>query len=204
MRRAQEVLDGALAERSRTLAAFAVTVGDDGAIADLLGLNEREVRLARRTVGRTDARSVAEALLNHTPNAAAEVEEPAPAPEIQLPHPRDEMAGSPVDVPPLAEAPPPVMHAPEGDSMPLWTPSMDSVLLWSWESGVDLQTVASELGVSVRALLMRVQALADDGMLTLVSPVPDAVRSGRHRRQYEETTSALFAATSAFPAYMPY
>ena len=81
MRRAQEVLDGALAERSRTLAAFAVTVGDDGAIADLLGLNEREVRLARRTVGRTDARSVAEALLNHTPNAAGEAEEPAPAPE---------------------------------------------------------------------------------------------------------------------------
>ena len=131
-------------------------------------------------------------------------EEPAPAPEIQLPHPRDEMAGSPADVPPLAEAPPPVMHAPEGDSMPLWTPSMDSVLLWSWESGVDLQTVASELGVSVRALLMRVQALADDGMITLANPVPDAVRSGRHRRQYEETTSALFAATSAFPAYMPY
>jgi hypothetical protein len=49
VRQAQAVLDEAQAERSRTLAAFAVTVGNDGTIADLMGLNEREVRLARRT-----------------------------------------------------------------------------------------------------------------------------------------------------------
>ncbi|MDV9202989.1 hypothetical protein R6M67_48445, partial [Streptomyces sp. Wh19] len=69
MRRAQALLDETQAERSRTLAAFAVTVGDDGSIADLMGLNEREVRLARRTVGRSDARSLAEELLNRPPPA---------------------------------------------------------------------------------------------------------------------------------------
>lgn len=214
MRRAQEVLDGAQAERSRTLAAFAVTVGDDGAIADLLGLNEREVRLARRTVGRTDARSVAEALLNNVPQSSPEpVAGPPAATEIQLPHPREEMAALSPDMPPQSPAhfqyaapphTPPAPQAPEADSATPWTPSMDSVLLWSWESGVDLQTVAGELGVTVRALLMRVQALADDGMLTLATPVTDVGRSGRHRRQHEEANAVMFGSATTFPTYVPY
>ncbi|MGW2176771.1 hypothetical protein ACWCXX_01520 [Streptomyces sp. NPDC001732] len=69
MRRAQALLDETQAERSRTLAAFAVTVGDDGSIADLMGLKEREVRLARRAVGRSNARSLAEELLNQATQA---------------------------------------------------------------------------------------------------------------------------------------
>ncbi|MFI6767435.1 hypothetical protein [Streptomyces sp. NPDC050355] len=63
VRRTQGLLDEAEVRRSRTLAAFAVTVGSDAVVADLLGLDEREVRLARRTVGKDDARAVAKSLL---------------------------------------------------------------------------------------------------------------------------------------------
>ncbi|MEU4682363.1 hypothetical protein [Streptomyces xinghaiensis] len=63
MRSAQATLDEAQVHRSRLLAAFAVTVGSDGAVAGVLGLNEREVRVARRTVGKEDARGVADQLL---------------------------------------------------------------------------------------------------------------------------------------------
>ncbi|MEK8142861.1 hypothetical protein NKH18_13730 [Streptomyces sp. M10(2022)] len=195
MRRAQEVLDETQAERSRTLAAFAVTVGDDGAIADLMGLNEREVRLARRTVGRGDARSVAEALLTQAPpKPAAEPVGSLSGTGDPPAAPREEMAARH-----RSRSSPGTrsFHARRGQRHP-WTPSMDSVLLWSWESGVDLQTVAGELGVSVRALLMRVQALADDGMLTLATPVTDVGRSGRHRRQYEET-GFLYGSSTTFP-----
>ncbi|THA70541.1 hypothetical protein E6R60_29755 [Streptomyces sp. A0642] len=205
MRQAQEVLDEAQAARSRTLAAFAVTVGDDGAIAELLGLNEREVRLARRTVGRNDARSVAESLLSNPPQPQPE---PAggPPPSLDgLPHPREELplpaADPPHQTPVPPQMTPSVPHAPMEAAA--WTPSMDSVLLWSWESGVDLQTVASELGVSVRALLIRVQALADDGMLTLATPVTEVGRNGRHRRQHDETSAVLFGPATV-PGYMQY
>ncbi|MEU3652905.1 hypothetical protein AB0E67_08635 [Streptomyces sp. NPDC032161] len=254
MRRAQALLDEAQAERSRTLAAFAVTVGDDGSIADLMGLNEREVRLARRTVGRNDARSLAQELLSRKQRAPKEVPgetapapapapgpaagpvpapgpvpgsvpAPAPAPEIPLPHPRKEMTvrttGSarmstpPVIVPPVPATPPTVPPPPsspppappvEANSTVVWSPSMDSVLLWSWESGLDVQTVAAELGLDVRSLLMRVQELANDGMLTLANPVPEVNRSGRHRRQNfdEQAYAALFAPTTTFPTHLPY
>ncbi|MFF5337061.1 hypothetical protein [Streptomyces sp. NPDC013181] len=50
--------------RSRSLAAFAVTVGRDRSVADLLGLQAREVRSARREVGVETARSAADTLLN--------------------------------------------------------------------------------------------------------------------------------------------
>ncbi|MDQ0796636.1 hypothetical protein [Streptomyces sp. B1I3] len=211
MHKAQETLDEAQAERSRTLAAFAVTVGDDGAIADMLGLNEREVRLARRTVGRGDARTVAEALLNGAPpEVAATGVEPAATPEVCLPHPRDELphtAGRPAMVLP-ADAPmsaaAPALPSPEPEGVVPWTPSMDSVLLWSWESGVDLQTVAGELGVTVRALLMRVQALADNGAISLASPAVDPVRSGKHRRRSDDVTTSVFATATMFPDYASY
>ncbi|MEU6014425.1 hypothetical protein ABZ826_10310 [Streptomyces sp. NPDC047515] len=204
MRQAQALLDEAQAERSRTLAAFAVTVGDDGSIADLMGLNEREVRLARRTVGRTDARSLAEELLKPTPPAPPEpVDEPPVVPEIPLPHPRDEMIVPPPDMAPPAPAPAPAPPV-EVENTVYWSPSMDSVLLWSWESGLDLQTVAAELGLEVRALLMRVQELANDGLLTLATPVAEVSRSGRHRRHHEEAYAALFSPTATFPTHVPY
>ncbi|MFB6816601.1 hypothetical protein ACFCV8_18880 [Streptomyces sp. NPDC056347] len=82
---------------------------------------------------------------------------------------------------------------------------MDSVLLWSWESGLDLHTVAAELGLDVRTLLMRVQELANDGLLTLATPVVEAGRTGRHRRHHhEEGYAALFSPTATFPAHVPY
>ncbi|MER5969662.1 hypothetical protein ABT112_07985 [Streptomyces sp. NPDC002055] len=92
---AQSALDETQAHRSRLLAAFAVTVGSDGSVADLLGLSEREVRVARRTVGKDDARRVAENVLGATPPAAEPEEEPLPEP------------------PPVQQAPaPPVQAAP--------------------------------------------------------------------------------------------
>jgi len=206
MRQAQEVLDEAQAARCRTLAAFAVTVGDDGAIAELLGLNEREVRLARRTVGRNDARSVAESLLSGPPQPQPEPAGGPPPATDGLPHPREELplpaADPPHQTPAPPQTPPSIPQVTQVEST-AWTPSMDSVLLWSWESGVDLQTVASELGVSVRALLIRVQALADDGMLTLATPITDVGRNGRHRRQHDETSAVLFGPATV-PGYMQY
>ncbi|MFB7211500.1 hypothetical protein [Streptomyces sp. NPDC056255] len=250
MRRAQAVLDETQAERSRTLAAFAVTVGDDGSIADLMGLNEREVRLARRTVGRTDARSLAQELLSQaSPKKGEPAGKPSAAPERAVPHPADDTPAPPPDAPrpapartpavsvtaaapPTPAAPPAPAQAPtvptpipapapapattgvlahipapsppvEVEHTVIWSPSMDSVLLWSWESGLDLQTVAAELGLEVRSLLMRVQELANDGLITLAHPVADVSRSGRHRR-HEEGYAALFSPTATFPTHVPY
>ncbi|GGK31940.1 hypothetical protein GCM10011583_74670 [Streptomyces camponoticapitis] len=252
VRQAQAVLDEAQAERSRTLAAFAVTVGNDGAVADLMGLNEREVRLARRTVGKTNARSVAEELLDRFPQASTQpipqaqpatpaapppppVEEPftdqtshvspqAQPPqanqtsqayhhhqtghgvpgEVHVPHPRTE--SSPLQEMAHQDSASSGLHMSEAEGNPVvWSSSMDSVLLWSWQSGLDLQTVAGELGLDVRALLLRVQALADGGMLTPTSSqTTEANRSGRHRRHYEEGYASLFTPTATFPTQVHY
>ncbi|MET9555750.1 hypothetical protein [Streptomyces sp. NPDC006645] len=234
VRQAQAVLDEAQAERSRTLAAFAVTVGNDGAVADLMGLPEREVRIARRTVGKSDARSVAEELLDRYPQAhtqpipqaqapaatppAQPSEEPfseqayqqqshrgAPA-EVHLPHPRTESGAPLQEMAHHQEAASPVLHATEAETTPVvWSASMDSVLLWSWQSGLDLQTVAGELGLDIRALLLRVQALADNGMLTpSATQTAEANRAGRHRRHHEEAYAALFSPTATFPSPVHY
>jgi hypothetical protein len=64
---------------------------------------------------------------------------------------------------------------------------MDSVLLWSWKSGLDLQTVAAELGLDVRTLLLRVQVLADDGLLT---PTVPPVHGGPATTPYPAYASA--------------
>ncbi|WP_187280079.1 hypothetical protein [Streptomyces sp. IB2014 016-6] len=242
VRQAQAVLDEAQAERSRTLAAFAVTVGNDGSVADLMGLNEREVRLARRTVGKTDARRVAGELLERYPQASTQpipqAQAPAVTPPVQptvpplvqpqeetfseqaylqqapqaapaeahVPHPRTE-GGAPLqEMTHHQDAAPPVIHTPEAENSPVvWSSSMDSVLLWSWQSGLDLQTVAGELGLDVRALLLRVQALADNGMLTpSAAQTAEANRAGRHRRHHEEGYAALFSPTATFPTQVHY
>ncbi|MEU9096705.1 hypothetical protein [Streptomyces sp. NPDC048361] len=75
VRETQVSLDEAQANRSQTLAAFAVTVGSDGVVAGLLGLHEREVRQARRSVGKDNARSVADSLLVPPPR---QQDEPVP------------------------------------------------------------------------------------------------------------------------------
>lgn len=281
VREAQTVLDEAQAERTRMLAAFAVTVGNDGAVADLMGLHEREVRVARRTVGKEDARTMASGLLTPSPgpdpdSAPGTEEQAAPEPvpggvtlndllqqphaDVHVPRPRVE-ATEPTGPEPQPVAPHPVAHnpyatpaapaqpyaaqqhaaqayttqahaahpsaahphaahphaahplthqpftAPErpepteppgtrspGPSAPrseaareaeAWSSSMDSVLVWSWQSGVDLQFVAEELGLDLRALLVRVQTLAAEGRLSLHAPPPPASSdtAGRHRRR---------------------
>ncbi|MFJ9031507.1 hypothetical protein ACIRQP_23895 [Streptomyces sp. NPDC102274] len=244
VRQAQSVLDAAQAERSRTLAAFSVTVGNDGAVADLMGLNEREVRVARRTVGREDARSVAEELLirgtqppppplaSLTPQVPQVPQEPPQMPppppqtqgqgqgqghppmhdpaadtfsvsEVQLPQPRGEMPQQPDSMPQEAQtaAAPTVFHTPAVEETVVWSASMDSVLLWSWKSGLDLQTVAAELGLDLRALLLRVQTLANDGLLTPRTHPSDGSQSGRHRRHEDPYAALISPATTPFPVY---
>ncbi|MER7540955.1 hypothetical protein ABTX77_40295 [Streptomyces sp. NPDC097704] len=71
VRLAEAALREAQIHRSRSLAALAVTVGRDRSVADLLGLDEREVRTARREVGKHRAQAVAGALLN-APTASEE------------------------------------------------------------------------------------------------------------------------------------
>ncbi len=200
MREAQAVMDEAVASRTRTLAAFAITVGSDAAVADLMGLNEREVRVARRTVGKEDARIVADQLLSSPAETSPQPPETAPVPppdampvqptapvpvsapsderppetaRAQMPHPRPESA--PPSRPPRTE------QASTGAQV-VWTAGMDSVLLWSWESGLDLQTVAEELGLSSKELLLRAQRLAAEGRLAPKAPAYDVSQSGRHRR----------------------
>lgn len=197
VRQARAILDEAHTDRARTLAAFAVTVGSDGAVADLMGLNAREVRVARRTVGKADARTVAEHILTVRPeHRAAPVphEDEPVARDIPFPHPRVDTpvpAPGPVPAPVPGPVPapvpaPPVEHLvrPVEDSV-VWSPGMDSVLQWSWQSGLDLQTVAEELGLSARALLLRAQYLAAEGRLAPRSGDGEPMQSGRHRRNEE-------------------
>lgn len=192
VRQAQSVLDEAQVERSRVLAAFAVAVGNDRSVADVMGLNEREVRVARRTVGKDEARTVAQALLDASQTLRVSHEPLSDsAAEAQPPHPRN--GASPL--PPAAEPPepiaPPVHHVCAADDTVIWTPSMDSVLMWSWKSDLDLQRVATELNLDLRALLLRVQALAGEGLLTLHNPSPDGSQFGRHRGRHEDPYAAL-------------
>ncbi|MGD9485813.1 hypothetical protein WDH52_21605 [Streptomyces sp. TRM70308] len=285
VRQAQSVLDEAQAERTRMLAAFAVTVGNDSAVADLMGLHEREVRVARRTVGKEDARTMASGLLKPAPQPPpAEESFPAPEPEADgvtphepvrqppeaevhvprqrgefgaptgTPHPEAQAArahpapaqAAPGFVPPQAaqvfgppaqpftashpaqpfvtpepsaepsrepQGAPPYAGAPrteavrEAEGWSSWSSSMDSVLVWSWQSGVDLQFVAEELGLDLRALLVRVQTLAAEGRLSLHAPPhsPHADTAGRHRRrqaaaQAEEYLAAPADAVGPFAA----
>ncbi|TLQ44730.1 hypothetical protein [Streptomyces marianii] len=196
MRLAQSALDEAQADRTRMLAAFAVVVGDDGTVAGMMGLPEREVRVARRTVGREGARTVAANLLTRMSDQSADTDgEPVQtAGETTASFPRAEPAAVPASAPPVspyATAQPsqptgtysvpvveeqiwaePVQPVPSTQpASPVWSPSMDSVLVWSWHSGLDLQVVANELGLELRTVLQRVQTLAADGQLVKADQV---------------------------------
>ncbi|MFE3827017.1 hypothetical protein [Streptomyces sp. NPDC059092] len=190
VREAQGVLDEAQAGRTRMLAAFAVTVGSDCAVANLLGLNEREVRLARRTVGKDDARTVAKHLLTVTPDdhrtaGPVPVDPPTgssatgfgpgahatdfPAAEQTVPPP-------PVPAPHSAHAP--STGVPVTDSA--WSAALDAVLVGGWHTGLDLTALASEFGLELAHLVARAQRLSAEGRLNQPSPHED--RAGRHRR----------------------
>ncbi|MFG2137727.1 hypothetical protein [Streptomyces sp. NPDC048650] len=172
MREAQARLDEAQADRSRVLAAFAVTVGSTGAVAGLFGLNEREVRIARRTVGKDDARAVAEQLLSAVPNAVpGDPEGAAPSPEPGSEPPADAGSASYPSAPrPTAtsrdprEAPAPNPGpSPNPASEPSWSAALDAVLVGSWQTGVDLRELATEFGLDFNRLLARAQQLAAQG-----------------------------------------
>jgi hypothetical protein len=181
------------------LAAFAVVVGDDGTVAGMMGLPEREVRVARRTVGREGARTVAANLLTRMSDQSADMggEPVQTTGETPASFPRAEPASVPVSAPPVspyttaqpsqttgtysvpavdeqiwAEPVQPVHPVPPAQSAsPVWSASMDSVLVWSWHSGLDLQVVANELGLELRTVLQRVQTLAAEGQLVKADQV---------------------------------
>lgn len=221
VREAQSVFDGAQAERARTLAAFAVTVGSDVAVAELLGLNEREVRIARRTVGKSDARSLAGSLIGPPPTDAPDV---GTATENE---PRD-IATSPTPRgvgKPAAEARPESPHfpipspraeqfaarrtrpaGPPGPKEKEWSPACDSLLVEGWNKGTDAAALADRLGVGLTELVSRAQVLHADGRLTQVRR-----DRGRHRRRTDEFDRsvepaptfdrALYAGASQTPAW---
>ncbi|AZS70230.1 hypothetical protein DDE74_04115 [Streptomyces lydicus] len=181
VRRTQGLLDEAEARRSRTLAAFAVTVGSDAVVAELLGLDEREVRLARRTVGKEDAREVAKSLL-----AQPACEQPPapqqPAQQAPAPQPAQAAAAPGAAVHPSGPSAPPQavpVAVPQPPSEPAWAPALDAVLMSSWHNGVDLTALATELGLDVRLLVARAQQLSAESR-PVQPPAPD--RTGRHRR----------------------
>ncbi|MCY0963117.1 hypothetical protein [Streptomyces sp. H27-H5] len=181
MRHARSLLERARADRTRALAAFAVSIGSDGGVAKLMGLSEREVRQARRVVGKADARGVAEELLSRHATAAppqereAEPKRDSP-PAVLVPLP----AGDRAAPYPRPETTPSTGRISREEAE--WTPSMDAVLLWSWQSGLDLNKVAAELGVDYRALLLRVQQLGAEGRLPAKPVHGDTSQAGRHRR----------------------
>ncbi|WP_158795013.1 hypothetical protein [Streptomyces sp. NRRL S-337] len=191
VRRTQGLLDEAEARRSRTLAAFAVTVGSDAVVADLLGLDEREVRLARRTVGKDDARAVAKSLLAEQTPAREQttVREPSPAqpaaaPTVTRPAPAPAATDRPAaDRPAPTGATPGSTAGQTGASPvthdPAWAPALDAVLMTSWHTGVDLTALATELGLDVRLLVARAQQLSTE---TRPAPPAPPDRTGRHRR----------------------
>ncbi|GGO87808.1 hypothetical protein [Wenjunlia tyrosinilytica] len=192
---AQGTLDEAQAQRSRLLAAFAVTVGSDGAVADLLGLNEREVRVARRTVGRENAKRVAGDLLTAppAPPAAQETVEVEPEADtlhsVNVPPP---VHAAPMPPPPPPHAVPPVQAVPGYEPLgyePLWTAAMDALLIRGWQTGLDLQVLAAELGIDLASLIARAQQLSYEGRLMAAAAPEDRPRSGRHRRNRHEDQS---------------
>ena len=170
---AQTTLDEAQADRTRLLAAFAVTVGSDTAVGRLLGLAEREVRMARRTVGKEDARRVAQHLLAVEPqHEAVPGDNAAEAEAVERPA---------------------TSNAPVGDQIPpapvdahretAWTPALDGLLVQGWCGRVDLQVLAEQIGADLGALLARLQYLAAEGRLDGSASGPHG-SSGRHRRTH--------------------
>lgn len=186
----QTSLDEAQATRTRLLAAMSVTVGSDGAVADLLGLAEREVRLARRTVGRAEARqTAAEMLADGAAYQSAPPQESEP-PQVELGAPQP--PESPQQQPPPAEAVMPetayphvVQTPPQPPPEAWWSPALDALISSGWQAGVDPQLLADEVGCDLRTLILRVQELSMNNFGNVQDPGPDYWRrqsSGRHRR----------------------
>ena len=228
VRAAQTTLDDAQTSRIRSLAAFAVVVGNDKAVAEMLGLPEREVRIARRTVGREDARSLADDLLMtpllqphsapHEENARAKESASAhqhahnQVPDHAQAHDPSQMLGHPQaqhqthqtqhQAQPQNQAqhqqmqhqyqeqyqqPHDHMQMYDHSQMPDhmgWSPVQDAVLVDGWQSGVDMEILALELGTDLRRLTARAQYLSAQGRLFVQQQEESSGRQGgRHRRE---------------------
>ncbi|MBY8885528.1 hypothetical protein K7472_11795 [Streptomyces sp. PTM05] len=199
VRDAQGLLDEAQADRVRLLAAFSISVGSDGAVADMLGLAEREVRVARRTVGKDNARAVAEELLAAAPapppgaaGPATDVPAPPPSaaqPPAQAPGAASTSASGPASAasadwtaqaPAAGPADPFPVDADQIAQGAVWTPVLDTVLINSWNAEVDLETLSAQFGMDLTHIVKRVQHLFAHGLLA--PPPGEGGRSGRHRR----------------------
>lgn len=154
VRIAETVLAQAQTARQHALAAFAVSLGRDRSAADLLGLAERDVRAARRSVGRKDARIVADELLASFHRRAV----------------RDDPEGRDHTDEPGARA--------SADPLPL--SALDAAVAEGWRNGADLHALAAAIGVEVNTVVDRLKRLSTQGLL----PDPDspAAPRGRHRR----------------------
>jgi hypothetical protein len=247
VRTAQTTLDDAQTSRIRSLAAFAVVVGNDKAVAEMLGLPEREVRIARRTVGREDARTLADDLLmtplaqqqsgqqhvgqheenvrvkDHPhPQQHAHAHPPVPDhmpahdpaqmhghPQAQVHHPQAQSQHQPQPqqaqpqqaqhqpqpaMPPQPQHHPheqyqqPHEHAQMYDHSHLpdqmgWSPVQDAVLVDGWQSGVDMEVLALELGTDLRRLIARAQYLSAQGRLFVHAEETVGRQGGKHRRE---------------------
>ncbi|UNO41626.1 hypothetical protein [Streptomyces sp. MST-110588] len=214
MEAAQRALDEEQRNRARLLAAMAVTVGSDGAVAGFLGLGERTVRAARRTVGRVQGRETAEQLLAHAASQRApSIGEAASLYQGEEPQvvPLPQQEPMPV---PEEPAPPPEQQQPKpaaASGTPWWTPSMDAVLVQGWWAGLDPQVLADQLGMDLHSVMLRVQQLSvwpsgsHSAASTAAYPEPTVVGQedrGRHRRR---TTNDAWAQHEgdAQVAYLP-
>ncbi|WP_234430578.1 hypothetical protein [Streptomyces sp. NRRL F-4489] len=156
-----------------------MTVGSTGAVAGLFGLNEREVRVARRTVGKDDARAVAEELLSAARTPPKEPDEPSPAYDHSSDYSATAYSSPAVSMPTAGRpAGAPRENAP-GTADQNWSPAMDAVLIGSWQTGVDLRELATEFGLDLSRLMARAQQLSAQGRFY---PGPAEAHAGRHRR----------------------
>ncbi|MFD7924260.1 hypothetical protein ACFV3R_34280 [Streptomyces sp. NPDC059740] len=167
-------------DRLKVLAALAVTIGSDAGAAHYLGLHEREVRAARKAVGRVDAEEAASTALDAVMREDPGDWQPPPVPTVP-------------PVPPAPSVPPapPVPggghlggtfgagvagHGGTGQSATVtvptperagaapafhgWSHAMDDALLKGWHQGVDPQDLSAHLGCSLRDLVVRLQQLS--------------------------------------------
>lgn len=230
VRAAQTTLDDAQTSRVRSLAAFAVVVGNDKAVAEMLGLPEREVRISRRTVGRDDARSLADELLMppHLQGHPGPHEENVRTQEHPHTRPHQQHAHAHTQVPDHMPAHDPGQmhghnqsqhaqpqhtqaqqqqhqqqaaqhHVQEQYQQPYdhmqmydhsqmpdhmgWSPVQDAVLVDGWQSGVDLEILALELGTDLRRLTARAQYLSTQGRLFVQPEETVGRQGGKHRRE---------------------
>ncbi|WP_169801874.1 hypothetical protein [Wenjunlia vitaminophila] len=194
---AKAALEEAQSERTRMLAALSVTVGNDGAVAQLLGLAERSVRLSRRRVGRGAARKAAETVLN----AASEYGEEQHGETASPPWGRE-------TTPPASTGSEPCQEPSTSPAIAeSWPAAMDSLLLQGWTAGVDQQALARQLGIDLGTLVSRIQQLTTGERARRSPTIPgarqpmDSVPLGRHRRPVETRTA--FTGAFAHPAGMP-